>query len=157
VAAPDNPYAAAAQVCACLNFRRTARAVTRLFDATLEPSGLRSTQFVMLVSIRAEGEVDLPALAAFIGLERSVLTRRLTPLVRDGLVRKVASKTGRATRVRLTPKGRRRLERAVPLWQEAQGHFVDQVGDARWKDMLSDLTAAQAAAGEKRPRPGPMP
>jgi DNA-binding MarR family transcriptional regulator len=142
----SDAYAAAARVCACLNFRRAARAVTRFYDATLEPSGLRSTQFVMLVSIQAHGETALPVLAHEIGLERSVLTRRLAPLVREGLVSKSASKHGAATRVRLTAKGKRRLEQAVPLWEKAQGRFVAQMGDARWEAMLADLSAAQAAA-----------
>src|SRR6266567_1250545 len=36
--------------CAAFNFRRTARAVTRLYDLGLEPSGLRATQFAILTA-----------------------------------------------------------------------------------------------------------
>lgn len=143
--------AAAARVCACLNLRRAARAVTRLFDATLAPSGLRSTQFVMLVSIQAEGTIGLPELARTIGLERSVLTRRLAPLVREGLVVKVPDKRGGATLVRLTPKGARRMRATVPHWEAAQRHLVGRLGSERWETMLEDLTAASRAAADKVP------
>jgi len=37
--------------CASFNFRRTARAVTKLYDAALQESGIRSTQFAILVGI----------------------------------------------------------------------------------------------------------
>ena len=37
--------------CAAFNFRRTARAVSRLYDHGLEPSGLRATQFAILTAI----------------------------------------------------------------------------------------------------------
>src|SRR5438067_10317538 len=38
--------------CASFNFRRTARAVTRLYDTALQESGIRSTQFAILVRDR---------------------------------------------------------------------------------------------------------
>ena len=139
-------FAAALEVCACLNFRRAARAVTRHYDSALEPTGLRSTQFVMLVSIRAHEDAPLPQLAREIGLERSVLTRRLTPLERDGLVRKTSSETGGATTVRLTAKGRRQLAKALPMWKLAQERFVSQMGAERWHKMIGDLADAAAAA-----------
>ena len=41
-------YAAAAKVCACFNLRKASRVVTQLFNKALQPSGLRSTQFVLL-------------------------------------------------------------------------------------------------------------
>ena len=37
--------------CASFNFRRAARAVTRLYDQALESFGIRSTQFSILIGI----------------------------------------------------------------------------------------------------------
>jgi hypothetical protein len=41
--------------CACKHLRRTARAVTRLYDETLRPSGLRITQYTLLVAVALTG------------------------------------------------------------------------------------------------------
>ncbi len=55
-ATPDSEtLAEAGRVCACFNFRKASRAVTQFFDVALQPSGLRSTQFVILVRIGADG------------------------------------------------------------------------------------------------------
>ena len=40
-------------ICACFNFRKASRAVTQFFDETLAPSGLRSTQLVILPNVAA--------------------------------------------------------------------------------------------------------
>ena len=49
--------------CASFNFRRTARAVTQLYDAALQESGIRSTQFAILVGIAKNQPVSIGALA----------------------------------------------------------------------------------------------
>jgi len=138
--------AEAARICACFNVRRTARAVTRLYDEALQPSGLRSTQFVMLVSIHAHGRIGLPGLAAEMGLDRSAVTRRLKTLEREGLVRVSPSPAAGPSQVALTAKGRRKLERTTPLWQAVQDRFEAELGKRRWRGMLDDLGAAHAAA-----------
>jgi len=139
--------AEAAAICACLNLRKASRAVTQHFDSTLAPSGLRSTQFVILAAIRAETEpVLLPDLASGLNVERSTLTRNLQPLERTGLLTVRRAKDSRASCVRLTPKGTRLLGRTIPLWEEAQARFVGRLGARRWRSMLENLIEAVDAA-----------
>lgn len=144
---PDpKTLAEAARVCACLNFRKASRAVTQFFDSVLQPSGLRSTQFVILVAIGAEGRPTLPSLARALNVDRTTLTRNLQPLVREGLVRVAGEKGRRASAARLTPRGERALSATVPLWVKAQTRFVEQVGGERWPGMLADLNKVVEAA-----------
>ena len=49
--------------CACANVRKAARAVTQLFDEVLQPTGLRSTQFTLLVAVARLGEAPVTRLA----------------------------------------------------------------------------------------------
>lgn len=140
--------AAAAAVCACFNIRKTARAVTRLFDEALEPAGIRSTQFALMASIHAEDTITLPDLARAVGVDRSALTRSLRPLERDGLLKVTASRSAGRSRARLTAKGRRQLARCVPLWREAQERFVAGIGVRRWDGLRADLAAARTVAEE---------
>ena len=138
--------AGAARICACFNLRKAARAVTQLYDGILQPSGLRSTQFVLLVAIQVEGSVRLPDLACTLHVDRSTLTRNLQPLVRTGLVKTGTPRNARASTVRLTAKGRRLLTRTLPLWEEAQSRFEAKVGIRRWKEIAGELTRVVDAA-----------
>ena len=49
--------------CACFNLRRVTRAVTQVYDEYLRPTGLRVTQFTVLVALRL---VSAPAMFAII-------------------------------------------------------------------------------------------
>jgi len=138
--------AAALDSCACFQLRRASRAVTQLYDAALAPVGLRSTQFVMLALIRVEAPVRRDELAAQLGMERTTLVRNLKPLEAMGLLESVREPGERASRVRLTAAGRRKVAQAVPLWEQVQGAFTSQMGTSRWETLRRRLKDAASAA-----------
>jgi DNA-binding MarR family transcriptional regulator len=96
-----------------------ARAVTRLYDDTLRSVGLRATQLAVLVAVGGDNVVSITALAKFMGMDRSTLTRNLTPLERDGLIRVGNEGWRRSRTVEITKKRRSRLREALPLWEKA--------------------------------------
>lgn len=123
--------------------------MSRLYDETLEPSGLRGTQFSVLVALSLTGEAPVLRIADELGLDRSTMTRNLEPLERDGLI---ASAPGPDRRVRLitvTDKGRRALATALPLWEKAQRHVMDRLGQRRFRELLAGLQAAGALGAEE--------
>ena len=63
--------------CACLNVRKAARAITQLFDEVLQPTGLRSTQFPLLVVVALLGEAPVTQLAEELVMDRTTLARNL--------------------------------------------------------------------------------
>ena len=73
--------------CVCNTLRRATRAVTAMYDATLAPSGLRITQFSVLIALARLGPLPVSRLAAEVVLDRSTMGRNLDPLERRGLVR----------------------------------------------------------------------
>lgn len=136
-----------AGICACLHFRRASRAVTQLFDHVLEPSGLRATQFTVLVAIARSGSATVARLAETLVMDRTTMTRNLRPLERDGLIERVAGEEDRRTRtVRLTGRGEAALARALPLWERAQSRVIDGLGEERWRGLLADLSATVTLA-----------
>ena len=137
-------YAEAAAICACTSFRKASRAVTQLFDEALQPSGLRSTQLILLLEIVVAEPATVPRLARKLVMDPSTVTRNLQPLAKRGLLAAVAG--DRNQTFRLTALGRETLERAVPLWQRTQTAFVDRIGAERWEAMLRDLSDAVSAA-----------
>ena len=143
---PDRAKCAeAAKVCACFNLRKATRAVSKLYDDTLQPVGLRSTQFVTILAIYLYEPVGLSALAREMVADRSTLTRNLNVLERDGLIRSKPA-SGRARVYVLTDKGKRVLSDGIPLWERAQATFVDQLGTKAWSNMLAGLDSAVRAA-----------
>jgi DNA-binding MarR family transcriptional regulator len=138
--------AEAARTCACLHVRMAARAVTRLFDEALQAAGLRSTQFVLLAALRAEGPIALPRLAQALSMDRSSLTRALRPMQVSGWVLVDAGRTGRASQARLSAAGERLVTRALPLWEATQERLVATIAPASWEAIRAELDGITAAA-----------
>jgi DNA-binding MarR family transcriptional regulator len=139
----------AATTCACFNFRKASRAVTQLFDDALQPTGLRSTQLVILIAAAVFDSLAVSRLARELVMDRSTLTRNLRPLERRGLLRLAPGKDVRTRLVVLTPAGREALVRALPVWEKTQHRFQEQLGHGRWKELLASLNATvQVAIGK---------
>jgi DNA-binding MarR family transcriptional regulator len=131
----------AAVSCACQQVRMAARAVTRAYDRALRPSGLRSTQFTILVAASVAGGVPLHRLAKILGLERTTLTRNLATIERKGLI-EVSDVDGRTRSVIVLPAGEALLTQALFLWDQAQERLREKLGEKGWstlRDSLGDL------------------
>jgi len=126
--------------CACYNLRRAARATTRLYDDFLRPSGLRSTQYSMLMVARVLGPVTLTKLAEMTVTERTTLTRNLTILEKKGLILIEPGKDRRERQVSITERGLKVLMEAIPLWEAAQAHTEQGLGGDRMDSLLKDLS-----------------
>src|SRR5690606_6392843 len=72
--------------CGGFNLRRTARVVTQLYDQALEPTGIRSTQLVILWTVAVDDAPSMAQLARELVLDPSTLSRNVKPLVRRGLL-----------------------------------------------------------------------
>ncbi len=130
--------------CGSFNLRKAARAVTQLYDDILQPTGLRSTQVVLLVALAVDSELSLARLARELVLSPSTLSRNIQPLERDGLIETYAT-GNRGRYVRLTPRGKEVLSAAVPYWRKAQESFTRRVGVKSWEDMTEQLNRTIAA------------
>ena len=112
--------------CCCSAYRRIGRAVTQHYEAALHESGLHIAQFTILSTVAQAGALPMSKLAAFLGLERTTLTRNLALLAKRGLVEIGGDEDGRVRRVTLTAAGERAVREAFPRWQAAQD-TVDKV------------------------------
>ena len=133
--------------CVCFGLRKSARAVTQLYDAALEPAGLRATQFSLLSVLRSGGPLTVSKLAEALVTDRTTLSRNLSPVEKQGFV-KIAPgrRDGRTKVVSLTARGAKRLSRAEPLWATAQAHMRNAMGAKRSDRLLFELDIASAAA-----------
>lgn len=125
--------------CASFNFRRTARAVTRMYDMVLQEFGIRSTQFTILVGIAKNQPVSIGAMADVLLIDPTTLTRSLRLLQKEGLV--IVSKRAamRQRFLTLTPSGERVLARSLPAWRIAHERFLAMVGPDYWIGLRNEL------------------
>src|SRR5262249_46959351 len=72
--------------CNCLAVRQAGRHITQFYDQFLAASGLRTTQFSILATLRRLGPMAINALAAEMVMDRTTLGRNILPLERDGLI-----------------------------------------------------------------------
>lgn len=150
--APDTSQAQA-HACVCYNTRKVARAITRLYDDMLRPSGLRATQLTVLMVINTLGEPSITQLAEQMVIDRTTLARDLRPMEAAGWVTVAPGEDRRTRIVRLTPAGDVALREAFPLWRAAQAALVERgMGEGEWTRLRSDLERLVALA-RRSPRP----
>ena len=71
-----------------------------------------------MMSLNRPEPPDMAAVASLLGMDRTTLTAALKPLQRRRLLKITVDPADRRSRlVTLTPKGRRLLARAVPIWR----------------------------------------
>ena len=129
--------------CTCLRIRMAARRVTQMYDRHLEPSGLTITQFGLLGHVALMPEVTIGKLADTLAMDPTTLTRNLAPLVARDLVRSDPDpEDRRVRRLDLTAAGRAALDRALPLWKQAQNRLAERLGAADTKALNALLDRA---------------
>jgi DNA-binding MarR family transcriptional regulator len=126
--------------CACEGLRRTARAVTQHYEDALAPSGLRATQFPILVALASAGPLPVTRLAQALGLDRTTLTRNMRALVDQGLIAIVDGEDRRTRVIALTAQGRRSLGDALGMWEHAQATVEDRFGHRSLQGLHDDLS-----------------
>lgn len=132
------------QMCACFNVRKTARVVTQLYDEALRPTGLRVTQFSLLMATKNLERVTVTRLAKMGVMDRTTLTRNLQPLEKQGLIRIESGEDRRERQVTLTPRGQQALAKAFPLWEKAQARVAEGFGQERLQQLYTELADLRA-------------
>ncbi len=135
--------------CACFSLRKATRIVTQFYDDLLRPTGIRGTQFSLLVAVSMAGPVTVTELAELAVMDRTTLTRNLEVLEKQGLVDVSAGVDRRTRMVTLTVEGREAVLKALPLWQEAQAKVVAALGEDRWLTVQENLSELVRIAERK--------
>lgn len=149
----DEASGTIAATCAVTTVRLASRAITQLYDMTLAPSGLRSTQFVVLAGAFRGSGMTLTRLAKALGIDRSTLPRSLRPLIRRRLIEVVSGSDRRQRTIRVTKAGERQLARTIPYWKRAQERVLTTVGVEKWGALgedLRNLATTISTAGARR-------
>ncbi len=132
-------FARQAVPCVGFNTRRATRLVTQYYDKALAPTGLRSTQYSLLNALSMLGEASMQDMSIMMAMDRTTLTRNLSPLLKKGLVKVSVGSDRRSRPIKITSRGKSALEEALPYWQKAQSHIVDSFGADNWDQLMRGL------------------
>ena len=135
--------------CLCAALRQASRAVTRIYDAELRGTGLRSTQHSLLRLLDRVGEVRQGDLGEMASLDETTLTRNLRPLQKGGWVTIRAGADRREKLVAITEAGKTKMEQARPAWSRAQERMKQALPGGTWDLLFAALPeVTKSASGE---------
>jgi DNA-binding MarR family transcriptional regulator len=132
--------------CVCLAVRTTARRITQGYDAALAGTGLRVTQFSLLVMAHHLGAPSMKRLAQLLHSDPTTITRNVQGLTKRRLLTLSPGSDLRERKVRLTEKGEAILVRALPNWRAAQSDAVASLSRAE----LTRLRALLEQVGRRK-------
>ena len=114
----------------CIAFRARilGRAISAIYDRTMGPCGMSIAQVNILVFVGKVGEVSPALIGEKMAMEKSTVSRNLRGLIDDGLLDADTSDAQRVRGVRLSAKGRRRVEAVLPEWRRAQREALELLG-----------------------------
>src|SRR5947199_2880386 len=115
--------------CVAVRLRMLNRAITNIYDDALRPLGLKASQLNILIVTAKLGLARPGQVCEILQLDASTLSRNVKPLQAHGWVEVVPGEDARAQPFRLTPKGKRLIEKAVPAWEEAQRRASELLGN----------------------------
>ena len=121
-----SPSFEACRSCACFALRRASRAVTQHYERYFRGSGVRVTQFNVLVMLAATGPLSISELSAKLGLDRTTLSRNLRLIENKNWISALPHEDQRVRRMAITPRGRKKAAAALVVWKQAQAS-VDPV------------------------------
>ncbi len=124
----DRPEDVIARECLVVRLRMLNRVVTNVYDDALRPLGVKASQLNILVVTAKLGLARPADVCQRLQLNTSTLSRNVERMRAKAWLEVVEDDDGRAQPFRLSAKGRKLLERAMPAWSKAQEKVKQLIG-----------------------------
>ena len=118
-----------ARTCIAVRLRLLNRVVTNFYDDSLRPLGLKVSQLNILVVTAKLGLARPAQVCEILQLDTSTLSRNVERMRAHGWLEVVPDEDARAQPFRLTPQGKRLIEKAFPAWEQAHRQASELLGD----------------------------
>ena len=114
--------------CLATRVRQLSRIITRVYDDALRPLGITASQFTLLTQLAQQDGITAVEIGGTLDIEKSTLSRNLKRLLALGHLTMDPPAGRRGRGLHLTPKGSDVIQRAYPVWREAQTKTVGFMG-----------------------------
>lgn len=132
------------QACACANLRTVSRSLTQLYNQLLQPTGLKITQYYMLVNIYQYKKLSISQLSEVMMIDQTTMTRNVNVLTKHHFVHVEKNPQDSRTKfVSLTKLGMEKLFEATPIWMKVQEKIESEIGTEKYEDLLQTLERVQ--------------
>jgi DNA-binding MarR family transcriptional regulator len=118
-----------ASECVAVRLRMLNRVISNIYDDALRSLDVKVSQMNILVAAAKMGTARPIEVCEHLHLDVSTLSRNVERMMARGWLEVVPDEDGRSQPFRLTPRGRKLLEKAVPAWNEAQQEVKKVLGD----------------------------
>ena len=118
-----------ASECIAVRLRMLNRVVTNIYDDALRSLDLKVSQMNILVAAGKMGTARPIEVCEHLHLDVSTLSRNVERMKARGWLETAPDEDRRSQPFRLTPQGRKLLEKAIPSWSEAQQQVKKVLGD----------------------------
>jgi len=126
--------------CVGFNLRRAAQAVTQYYDQHLQSSGLRISQYSLLIAISLNEEISISELGDKLCKDQTTITRNIEILKKQGYITITRKENdARKKAICITEEGKKKLAEILPLWEEAQTRIEKELGLERLADFFQTL------------------
>ena len=115
--------------CVCSRTRMLDRILSRLFDDSLAPLGIRASQLTVLALIGAMEGLRAADVAKHLEMDKSTVSRSLALLRARGWVEESGGPSAKSRRLDVTAQGRALLCETLPHWRSAVGKARETLGD----------------------------
>ncbi|PYK08119.1 MAG: hypothetical protein DME65_14715, partial [Verrucomicrobia bacterium] len=128
-----------ASECVAVRLRMLNRVITKIYDDALRSLGLKVSQMNILITAAKLGTARPIEVCEHLHLDVSTLSRNVERMKARGWLEVVPDEDdGRSQPFRMTPQGRKLLEKTIPAWSDAQQRvkkllgtgFVEQLNQA---------------------------
>ncbi len=130
--------------CVAGRLRMMNRVITNIYDSAFRKLDLKVSQMSILVAAAKLGTARPNEICEHLHLDVSTLSRNVERMKSRGWLEVVPDEDGRSQPFRLTPHGRKLLEKAFPAWDEAQQQVTKVLG----KEFVEQLNQAMKRVGE---------
>ncbi len=131
--------------CYGMLLRRSANAITEIYNASLLPLGLTLAQYSLLANLEYYGRMNIKQWAEKVGLERTTMVRNIRTLRARGWVTETE---GRGKQFILSPSGLKTFEEAHEHWVYAQRQIERMLGKVNCAAIVDISERLQDAALE---------
>src|SRR5262245_25844766 len=135
------------RMCIAVRLRLLNRVVTNFYDDALRPLGVKVSQLNILIVTARLGLARPAQVCDILQLDASTLSRNVERMRVHGWLEVVPDEDARAQPFRLTPQGKRLIDKAVPAWEHAQRQATELLGDEGigWLNKATNTLRIQSA------------
>lgn len=137
---PETPVQRIAEECLAVRVRLLNRTVTNIFDEALRPLGVKVSQLNVLMVVARKGTASPGEVSRILNMEKSTVSRNVERLRASGWLVIADSGEARRQELRVSSSGNRLIDKALPLWEQAQAETERLLGS---RDVRSIHRAAQ--------------